>query len=381
MTRTRFEKLEFGVADSAGFQISGKLGFHENEKIEQLTQECLKREFKKVVFDFSGLTSLGGGVARILRGFVKDLEETGGEVTFVVTSSVVLDFLKDEETNIRICSTLDEAVSGDAAPAVKKDQKAADTSPADETAVAEKKEEPAVEGREISEESEAAGQDGVILMAYDSGEDQPVEAEKTEAAPQAVVDEDTGSEEEIISDIFESRADGSPPEWIDDPVSPFSLTDEVETEDVKELNKKLRRRILELKTLFSISADFSSIRERKKLLDIFLLTSIAQGGVESAVFYEKKDGVFVPAIAKGIDEEKLSEIELSDNEVERINQGRDVFEIAGMELNDKTKNSLSEVGIEYVCPFSQDEDMAGMIFLGKRLAGRGMQKEDFEFMK
>ena len=67
MTRTRFERLEFGGADSAGFQISGKLGFHENEKIEQLTQECLKREFKQVVFDFSELTSLGGGVARILR--------------------------------------------------------------------------------------------------------------------------------------------------------------------------------------------------------------------------------------------------------------------------------------------------------------------------
>ncbi len=391
MTRTRFERLEFGGADSVGFQISGKLGFHENEKIEQLAQECLKREFKKVVFDFSGLTSLGGGVARILRGFVKDLGKTGGEVTFVVTSSVVLDFLKDEETNIRICSTLDEAVSGAADPAVKKDQKAADTSTADETAVAEEKEEPAVEGQEISGKSEPAGRDGVILMAYDSGqdrpqkdgvqEDQPVEAEKTEAAQHSSVEEDMGSEDEIISDIFESKANGSPPEWIDDPVSPFSLVDEIETEDVKELNKKLKRRIFELKTLFSISADFNSIRERKKLLDIFLLTSIAQGGVESAVFYERKDGVFVPAIAKGIDEEKLSTIELSDSEIERINWGRDVFEISGMELNDKVKNSLDEVGIEYVCPFNQGEEMAGLIFLGKRLAGRGMQKEDFEFMK
>ena len=389
MTRTRFERLEFGGADSAGFQISGKLGFHENEKIEQLTQECLKREFKQVVFDFSELTSLGGGVARILRGFAKDLGEKGGEVTFVVTSSVVLDFLRDEETNIKICSTLDEAVSGGAAPVVKKEENVSDPPSVDETP------ETVVEEQEAKEESKPAGQDGVILMAYDSNEDQPqvevdqdepavekdVESEVEEAPPEAAADEDADGEEEIISEIFESKGSGAPPEWIDDPVSPFSLADEIDTEDVKDLNKKLKRRILELKTLFSISADFNSIRERKKLLDIFLLTSIAQGGVESAVFFEKKDGIFMPGIAKGIDEEKLSPIELNDNEIERIKWGRDVFEISSMELNDKTRSNLGDVGLEYVCPFNQGEEMAGLIFLGKRLAGRGMQKEDFEFMK
>jgi HD-GYP domain-containing protein (c-di-GMP phosphodiesterase class II)/anti-anti-sigma regulatory factor len=395
MTRTRFERLEFGGADSAGFQISGKLGFHENEKIEQLTQECLKREFKTVVFDFSELTSLGGGVARILRGFAKDLGEKGGEVTFVVTSSVVLDFLQDEESNINICSTMEEAVSGASVSTVVKEDETADPSPAAETTDADQAVEAAVEEQDADEKSEPAGQDGVILMAYDSGENQPkaevkqdepaveepVESEDEVTPPQAEAEEDAGGEEEIISEIFESTGGGTPPEWIDDPVSPFSLSDEIDTEDVKDLNKKLKRRILELKTLFSISADFNSIRERKKLLNIFLLTSIAQGGVESAVFFERREGVFMPSIAKGVDEEKLSPIELSDNEVERIGWGRDVFEISSMELNEETRSNLGDVGLEYVCPFNLGEEMAGLIFLGKRLAGRGMQKEDFEFMK
>ena len=407
MARTRFEKLEIGAADSAGFQVSGKLGFHENKKVEQLTQECLKRELKHVVFDFSELTSLGGGVARILRKFVKALKEMGGETTFVVTNTVVLDFLQDDETNIRICSTLDEAVSGGAPPAAKKEKKAAkasgpstkkkeqDASRAAGSAEAEKEDEPADSQPEAAPESAPAGQDGVILMAYDSGGDQPqsgVEQEesaveeaaeigKTEPAPQAAAEENDGIEEEIISEIFSSKSSGSPPEWIDDPVSPFSLIDEIETEDVKELNKRLKRRILEMKTLFSISADFNSIRERKRLIDIFLLTSIAQAGVESAVFYENKEGIFMPSIAKGIDEEDLSPIELSDNEVERIIWGRDVFEIDKLSLSEKTRNDLNEAGLEYVCPFNQGEEMTGLIFLGKRLAGRHMQKEDFEFMQ
>jgi HD-GYP domain-containing protein (c-di-GMP phosphodiesterase class II) len=386
MTRTRFEKLEIGAADSAGFQISGKLGFHENEKIEQLTQECLNRKLKHVVFDFSELTSLGGGVARIIRGFVKDLREIGGEVTIVVTSSVVLDFLQDDETDIIICSTLEEAVLGGAAPAAEK-KKTARTESAPETAP-----EPVPEA---APENTPSIKDGVILMAYDDGDEQPqtdveqedaaveetIEAGEPDTSPQAAVEDDTGSEDEIISEIFDSESNGSPPEWIDDPVSPFSLSEEIEVEDVKELNKKLKRRILEMKTLFSISADFNSIKERKKLLDIFLLTSIAQGGVESAIFYENIEGVFQPRIGKGIDEEKLPPIKLSDDEVKGIKWGRDVFEISSMALNEKTKSDLSEAGLEYVCPFNQGEEMAGLIFLGKRLAGRGMQKEDFEFMQ
>ena len=397
MTRTRFERLEIGGADSAGFQISGKLGFHENEKIEQLTQECLKRDLKKVVFDFSELTSLGGGVARILRGFVKGLEEKGGEIAFVVTSSVVRDFLQDGETKIHICSTLDEAVSDGSAPAARKEKKASkqEAPGAAEQGKVKKPEKVAEAKQETARESKPDKQDGVILMAYDSGaapqqsdeeQDEPAveESVKTgemETSPQTAVDDDSGSEEEIISEIFSAESSGSPPEWIDDPVSPFSLTEEVKTEDVKELNKKLKRRILELKTLFSISADFNSIKERKKLLDIFLLTSIAQGGVESSVFYEKKEEIFIPALAKGLDEEKLSPIELSDNELERISRGRDVFEIKSMSLSDETRRNLSEAGLEYVCPFNQGKDMTGLILLGKRLAGRGMQKEDFEFMQ
>ncbi len=398
MTRTRFERLELGDADSAGFQISGKLGFHENEKIEQLAQECLKRQFKKVIFDFSELTSLGGGVARILRAFVKDLAESGGMVTFVVTSSVVLDFLKDKETDIHICSTMEEAVSGGAAPTARPavmTEPVTDAVDKSEDVKATEKRGDEAAGHEVPAAGDQPVANGVILMSYDAGGgDQPAgggadkqasgEMEtglKAEAASPVDVRGDMGDDEEIISEIFDSGSERNPPNWIDDPVSPFSLADEIETEDVKDLNRKLKRRILELKTLFSISADFNSIRERKKLLDIFLLTSIAQGGVESAVFYEKKDGVFRPAISKGIDEERLSPIELSIDEAARINWGRDVFEIDSMSLNEEIRSGLRQAGLEYVCPFNHGEEMTGLIFLGKRLAGRGMQKEDFEFMR
>jgi HD-GYP domain-containing protein (c-di-GMP phosphodiesterase class II)/anti-anti-sigma regulatory factor len=382
MTRTRFEKLDIGGADRAGFQISGKLGFHENDKIEQLTQECLKRELKRVVFDFSGLTSLGGGVARILRSFVRELEGRGGTVTFVVTSSVVRDFLREEGSEISICSTLEEALSEEntKAPAMNAGGAEAGQPPAGE---------PGAETPDMpdpAEEAPEARDDGVILMAYDSGTDADDSAQKPAGEQPAPVLEASGEndldgDDEIISEIFDSERPGSAPEGrAEDAVSPFSLSEQTETEDIKDLNKRLKRRILELKTLFSISADFNSIRERKKLLDIFLLTSIAQGGVESAVFYERRDGVFMPAIAKGIDEDDLSPMELSDEDLGRISRGRDVYPLENMPLSAGARQDLAKAGLEYVCPFIQGEETAGLVFLGRRIAGRGMQKEDFEFM-
>ena len=73
MSKTKFEKFEAGGPDTAAFKISGKLGFHENKKVEQLVEECLKRGFERVIFDFSEVTSLGGRVARILRNFVEEI--------------------------------------------------------------------------------------------------------------------------------------------------------------------------------------------------------------------------------------------------------------------------------------------------------------------
>ena len=230
MTRTRFERLEIGGADGTGFRISGKLGFHENEKIEQLTRECIKRGFKRVVFDFSGLTSLGGGVARILRGFAGEMAEAGGKVTFVVTSSVVLDFLQDGETPIDICSSMEEAVPG-AAAAESAGDSAKDAAGG---RVAEGEEAPSSEttpmssptsegageggGEPATPEAGAAERDGVILMAYDAGDDAAAEEESAgpaaegESAGDGVPSEEQAAEQPQERDAEQPPADeaGSP---------------------------------------------------------------------------------------------------------------------------------------------------------------------------
>ena len=136
-----------------------------------------------------------------------------------------------------------------------------------------------------------------------------------------------------------------------------------------------------MKTLFSISSDFNAIKDKKNLLDIFLLTSIAQGGVESAVFYEKTEGRYEPAILKGYGENDMKIIILPP-EIERKIAGTcDVMSVDSGTFGDEVADALRSAGLEYFCPFIIKEGIAGLIFLGRRITGRGMQKEDFEFMK
>jgi len=120
MARTVIERIEGGSTDVAVFNVTGKLGFHENRKVQRLIKECLKRDFQKVIFDFSNLSSLGGGVAKIFRDFVQTFSDKGGSVGFVVTNEVVLQFLQDDQGSVSIFSSRDDALSGESVQVRKK---------------------------------------------------------------------------------------------------------------------------------------------------------------------------------------------------------------------------------------------------------------------
>jgi len=95
MIKTKFDRIDVGIPGVAAFRIEGKLGFHENSKIQRLVEECVKREFRAVIVDFSELASLGGGVAKIFRDFSETIASRGGRVNFVVTNDIIAQFLQD----------------------------------------------------------------------------------------------------------------------------------------------------------------------------------------------------------------------------------------------------------------------------------------------
>jgi HD-GYP domain-containing protein (c-di-GMP phosphodiesterase class II) len=406
MARTKLERVEVDAPGVAAFRVSGKLGFHENKKIQNLVDECLKRDFNRVLFDFSELSSLGGGVAKILREFVHTFSERGGKVGFIIKKDVILQFLQDESTAIERYGSFEDALAGKGAVVSETESTKAENSSesADEELKIEtfENEGDSTESAGAAEPAEAAesDQEGVILMAYDGGErpasdksaeniEQP-ENESAEGAAESPesVDDPAPSfadrSDKILSEIFEGEtSEQTFPEWIDKPTSPFSEMLKVENapQGNKELNKQLRRKVLELKTLFSISTDFNSIRERKKLIDIFLLTSIAQGGVEAAAYFEKQGDSYKHAFSKGLNAENIEKIEISSAIDEELRDSSKIKTLADSKMNKGEKDSLKKEGLEYLCPFRQSNELTGLVLLGKRIAGRGMKKDDFEFLR
>jgi HD-GYP domain-containing protein (c-di-GMP phosphodiesterase class II)/anti-anti-sigma regulatory factor len=425
MARTTLERLELSDPSVAAFRISGKLGFHENKKIQGLIEECLKRDFQKVLFDFSELSSLGGGVAKILREFVRTFEERGGGVCFVIKSDVVLQFLQEEGSPLAVYRTIDDALKSAKSAKNPSKEVATGKKPADDREPADGCE-PA-DGREPADDlgpadnrqsTDSAAQSGVIFMSYDGEHDADAEhveenkPSQTDAPASAPPKEDgtRGGEEEagvgvqeapanetgnapvrgsngsdeILSEIFDGGSGKQPPpRWINKSKTPFSESQGLPaaTEGKEELNKQLRRKVLELKTLFSISTDFNSIRERKKLIDIFLLTSIAQGGVESAAFFEKHSDAFMPAFSKGLNTENLEKIVISNAVVESIGYNNTILPLDNFGMDGAEKTSLRKEGLEYICAFRQKDELTGLVLLGKRIAGRGMKEDDFEFLR
>ncbi|MBN1884809.1 MAG: HD domain-containing protein [Candidatus Krumholzibacteriota bacterium] len=380
MSKAKFDRVESGVPGLALFRIEGKLGFHENLKVEKLTAECMKRAFRTVVFDFSGLSSLGGGVARILRDFVAKYAENGGRVAFVVTSGVVLEFLLDGDTSVSVYRSVEDAI---AASETDRREATAETRPAPEASVspAQAAEAAAGAGEDAPVAETAARNGDVILMSYDGAVEEadaaPDPSTKAgEASPTADAPGEA-SDPRIITEIFGARAD-RPPAWIENPLSPFGAGADAASPDV---SRSLKRRILELKTLFSISADFNAIRDKKKLLDIFLLTSIAQGGVEAAVFFERSGDVFLPVMSKGIDIDSIRHLRLTPEPDERGSSPRGICTVADFRGPAAEREALAAEGLEHVCPFNAQSGTAGFVVLGRRIRGRDMQEEDFEFIQ
>ena len=444
MAKTILTRLEVDDPGVAVFQITGKLGFHENLKIQRLTKECHKRKFRSVIFDFSGLSSLGGGVARILREFVKNYSNEDRKVHFIVTNEIVLQFLQDEEQPVTIHASLDEILSkigasvrtappggcgpDDAAGSgggtgerkrgdreVENDDVYAIDEAFVETVESVGSKEfirsAAPDGdKPVAKktESEHVDTSGIILMSFDgelsNGEDDTADCTEIEGnngrqeadelkETGETADENAGepsgetvgetADENILNEIYGGKAAPPPPEWIDKPTSPFKAGRKQESadDDVEKLNKQLKRRILELKTLFSISTDFNAIRDRKKLLEIFLLTSIAQGGVESAAYFEHIGDAFQLVMSKGLKTDGIERLAITMEKENGVIDASNVIPIDSFPMKNEEREPLHDKGLEFICPFKQNDELAGVVLLGRRIAGRGMKEQDFEFLK
>jgi hypothetical protein len=306
------------------------------------------------VLDVSNLTSLGGGCAKIIQTVAGS-----GEIALGITGAkaTVLKFLKDAD-RLFVAESLEAAVAGlsgvavaPVAPAAAQpaSQAATQSTPVQQPA-------PTVPGPS----SQNSG-GGVVILGLDTAE---IEGEtapaRTAAAPAPPEPRAKSAEQPQAARPKQGRA----PE----PQSPKPGLPSAEDLPPGRVDpNELRKRIVQYNTLFSLNADFYRIQDRKSLLEMFLLTTIAQVGVESAVFLEYREGYFTPASAKGVEADELRGFALS---AEQLNldswkESLAIHTVESAPFSDEVKAPLLSLGCSYVAPVVAHGEFRGILMLGK----------------
>jgi HD-GYP domain-containing protein (c-di-GMP phosphodiesterase class II) len=332
--KTTIEKLSSSSPDVTIFKIKGTLGFHEKKVLERLFNECTRRGLSRVLFELSELDSLGGGCARIIGD-----EAMRGRIAIglVGATRTVLKFLnKNDAPRVVVADRIDEAI-----PLVMAKILTYEATP-----------DPEVDSDDslLSKES----LDEILRLGDVSADEEDAENEDDGAAATAPTSAPRSTA---------TAAANAAPDAADDP-------------------KQLQKRIVQYNTLFSINSDFYRFQDRKNLLDAFLLTTIAQVGVESAVFLESNKGYFVPVAMKGIEASELRGFALSASQLSlsKLIAATTVVALEKSPFGDDVKAPLLALGCTYVAPFIVHGEVRGIVLLGKPIK-RDLDSTTTEFLK
>jgi HD-GYP domain-containing protein (c-di-GMP phosphodiesterase class II) len=348
--KTTIEKLSSSSPDVTIFKITGTLGFHEKKVLERLFNECTRRGLARVLFELSELDSLGGGCARIIR---EEAMRGRLAIGLVGATKTVLKFLqKDDAPRIVVADKIDQAI-----PLVKAKILAFEA-----TANPDFDSDDALLSKESLDEILRLGD-----VSADE-EDAELEEDDEDAAPPAsrASSSSRGTPRETPRTPREAAAQSneSQPARNQKGAAPASDPSGAHRADD---SKQLQKRIVQYNTLFSINSDFYRFQDRKNLLDAFLLTTIAQVGVESAVFLESNKGYFVPVAMKGIEAGELRGFALSAAQLAlpKLLAAAGVVAVEKSPFGDDVKAPLLALGCTYVAPFVVHGEVRGIVLLGK----------------
>lgn len=376
MPKTVIEKVATPHPAVKVFKIGGTLGFHEKDTLTRLLQECTKRGIAKLVFDFSTLKSLGGGCAGILRDAAN-----AGEISIGVAgaSETTLQFLRKQGESCRIhfASTIEEVISR-------------------------------VEGGGGVDEDLPAGGSGALRKEFPADE-HPADADTVAAKQTGAGAEEAPHANETMHPVRQSPDEQSMPGVIclgydDDHAAGrgdsrntdsgdgedlASLADSVDAFRVEESGKskssggsRLAKKLFHYDALLSISSEFNRISDVGRLLDTFLLTTMAQVGVEHAAFLELQEGVMTPIAARGIELDHCAPLETAAELWNRI-AGKDapaVIELANSPADETLRKSTETLGFMWAVPFMIYGELRGVVLLGRPIK-KSLDEDSLDVLK
>jgi hypothetical protein len=366
MVKTVVQKLDSPDPDVTIFKVTGTLGFHENKVLAKFFEECSSRNIHKLIIDFSELSSLGGGCAKIIR----DAAE-GGAVNVVIAgaSRTVQNFLQGKEDgSVSFAPDTEQALGRlrEGRPPQAAGRAAARSRPEGddpETAGA------AVKQAERRESGQSYAED--VLTEVDDLLGVPGEPHAQPAAESRVAG---ARDPERSAHAGPSSAGTSC--IVTEPAA--DRTASMASEETKDLKRKLVR----YRALFSLNREFSRIDDKSRLLDAFLLTVVAQVGVESAAFLELQEESFTAACWKGFETADPNSLNIRCDEVDMKAwlQSATIFPLNDAPISPEARSRIEKWDLPFAAPFIVHDDIRGIVLLGKPIR-RALDEDSWEFLR
>jgi hypothetical protein len=145
--------------------------------------------------------------------------------------------------------------------------------------------------------------------------------------------------------------------------------------------KDLKRQLVQYKWLFSLNTDFSAIQDKGRLLDAFLLTTIAQVGVEAAAFLELSGDEFVAECWKGFETADPSALNIDrvDVDLDQWIESPQIYPLEEAPFSDAAKQRMDSWDLPHAAPFVVRKRFRGIVMLGRPIRAE-LDAEAWEFL-
>ncbi|MBN2071785.1 MAG: response regulator [Candidatus Krumholzibacteriota bacterium] len=169
------------------------------------------------------------------------------------------------------------------------------------------------------------------------------------------------------------------------------LEDELQKgqEDYKRVNRKLKKIILDMRTLFDLSQDLNRLQDPEELYHVFFLTIIGQLGVESLSLFHvenESDNFLAFAGGKRVRDGVLKTVRLfrGTGLAKYMTDNPDVLQLKAEGLPEDAALEavfMKDLGFEYCFPLIIKNQLIGIFFIGGKINKQQYTNADFEIFK
>ncbi len=157
------------------------------------------------------------------------------------------------------------------------------------------------------------------------------------------------------------------------------------SQQLEQTNKKLKRRLYDLYTLFELSQHLNSVLELDPLLDSILLTCIGQMGVGGATLFLTEKGKLRVAKAKGMNPQDLLGIEIGAHShlgrfLSQANQAILFCDLERIKGAKKDVEKLRGLECEVCVPLNMKGRLKGVLTLTPKISGAPFSGNELEFL-